>query len=150
MLMEKQMSQCLTTLGPPPPPASSLSAETSGTPRRLLLSHVPQSHADGDRRPGSTSARIAQGSNNIVAWLLDGAHDAPTLQALVEEVCGRLVRAGIPLERAGVFMWTLHPDIAGLRLLWHRGRPTELGQEGYEYLESEEFRGSPAVQLRPE
>jgi hypothetical protein len=45
--------------------------------------------------------------SEIISWLIEGAHNAAAPQALVEELCGRLIAAGIPLERAAFFVRTL-------------------------------------------
>lgn len=54
----------------------------------------------------------------IVAWLDDGARSASGPQGLMDELCSRLAGAGIPLERASIFVTMLHPDIAGLGSIW--------------------------------
>ena len=83
--------------------------------------------------------------SEIISWLIEGAHNAPAPQALVEELCGRLIAAGIPLERAAFFVRTLHPDIAGRSLIWRFGQPVELAEAGYDLLESEQFLTNPVV-----
>lgn len=83
--------------------------------------------------------------SEIISWLIEGAHNAPAPQALVEELCGRLIAAGIPLERAAFFVRTLHPDIAGRSLIWRFGQPVELAEAGYDLLESERFLTNPVV-----
>jgi adenylate cyclase len=73
---------------------------------------------------------------SIVAWLDDGALDAPGPRPLMEEVCSRLTGAGIPLERAAIFVAMLHPDISGLSSVWRRGQPVELSETPHDFTEA--------------
>jgi len=81
----------------------------------------------------------------IVAWLDDGARSASGPQGLMEELCSRLAGAGIPLERASIFVTMLHPDIAGLGSIWRRGQPVELGEAAYDLVRSDAFLAAPHV-----
>ncbi|HET6222101.1 MAG TPA: adenylate/guanylate cyclase domain-containing protein, partial [Dongiaceae bacterium] len=83
--------------------------------------------------------------SELVAWLVAGAHDAPTPEELMTGICERLVAAGIPLDRAAIFVLILHPDIAGRSFIWRRGRPVEADEAGYDVLESERFLTNPVV-----
>src|SRR5689334_6771552 len=82
---------------------------------------------------------------SIVAWLDDGALNAPGPRPFMEELCGRLTGSGIPLERAAIFVTMLHPDIAGLSSVWHRGQPVELGETPCDFLRTEAFVTHPIV-----
>ena len=53
----------------------------------------------------------------LTDWLIDGARSAASPSRLMAEICERLVAAGIPLWRVGVFVKTLHPDFYG-RNFW--------------------------------
>ncbi|HEY3029974.1 MAG TPA: adenylate/guanylate cyclase domain-containing protein, partial [Bradyrhizobium sp.] len=57
----------------------------------------------------------------ITDWLIDGARSAPTPPRMMAEACERMVRAGLPLWRVGVFVRTLHPDIYGRNFIWRPG-----------------------------
>jgi adenylate cyclase len=59
----------------------------------------------------------------IADWLIDGARSAPRPDFVLEQLCDRLVAAGIPLSRVAVFVRTLHPDIIGRRFIWQPGTP---------------------------
>ncbi|RST87338.1 adenylate/guanylate cyclase domain-containing protein [Aquibium carbonis] len=54
----------------------------------------------------------------LVAWLVDGARSSTDARSFVEEVCRRLLAAGVPLDRVGLFINTLHPNVAARRFLW--------------------------------
>jgi adenylate cyclase len=79
----------------------------------------------------------------LMAWLIDGARSAPSPPAMMAETCERLVAAGLPLARVGVFVRTLHPDIVGRNFVWRLGGEVVVGKANYEMLDSAEFRSSP-------
>ncbi|MGA8900254.1 adenylate/guanylate cyclase domain-containing protein [Bradyrhizobium sp.] len=79
----------------------------------------------------------------LTEWLIDGARSAPSPPAMMAETCERLVAAGLPLSRVGIFVRTLHPDIVGRNFVWKQGGEVVVGSADYEMLDSEEFRASP-------
>lgn len=56
--------------------------------------------------------------DSLVAWLVDGARSGADAHAFVDGLCRRLAAAGIPLDRFGLFIDTLHPNVAARRFLW--------------------------------
>jgi len=87
----------------------------------------------------------------ITDWLIDGARSAPTPPQMMAEACERLVRAGLPLWRVGVFVRTLHPDIFGRNFIWRPGAEVEVGTVDFGILDSPEFQSSPlAIVFREE
>src|SRR3977135_1754968 len=79
----------------------------------------------------------------IIDWMVDGARSATTPTAMMAEVCERLVQAGVPLWRVGVFVRTLHPDIYGRNFVWKQGEEVEMGTVDFEILNAPEFQVSP-------
>jgi adenylate cyclase len=76
-------------------------------------------------------------------WLIDGARSAPGPTRMMSETCERLVQAGLPLWRVGVFVRTLHPDIVGRNFVWRPGAEVVTRTANFETLESPEYRNSP-------
>jgi adenylate cyclase len=76
-------------------------------------------------------------------WLIDGARSAPSPPRMMAETCERLVAAGLPLWRVGVFVRTLHPDIIGRNFIWRPGAEVVAGSANYDMLDSPEYRSSP-------
>jgi len=89
--------------------------------------------------PGSTSADLEATIN----WLIDGARSAPTSEAVLGELCERLVACGIPISRVGVFVSTLHPDLFGRSFIWKRGSNVAVGEADFTVPETKEFQTSP-------
>ncbi len=85
------------------------------------------------------SARVDQ----LFEWLVDGAPGAPNPVALLDKLLPGLVEAGIRLDRVEAFVRTLHPHIVGRSFFWQKGRPVEVRENTYDYLNSAEFLGSP-------
>jgi adenylate cyclase len=76
-------------------------------------------------------------------WLIDGARSAANPAIAMEESCERLVEAGIPLWRVGVFVRTLHPEIFGRNFVWKPGSPVEVGTADFGVLDDPGFQVSP-------
>jgi adenylate cyclase len=79
----------------------------------------------------------------ITDWLIDGARSAPSPTQMMADTCERLVQAGLPLWRVGVFVRTLHPDIFGRNFVWRPGAEVEVGTVDFHILDSPEYRSSP-------
>ena len=79
----------------------------------------------------------------ITDWLIDGARSAASPADMMSETCERLVRAGLPLWRVGVFVRTLHPDILGHNFIWRPGAEVEVGSVNFDMLDAPEFKASP-------
>jgi adenylate cyclase len=79
----------------------------------------------------------------ITDWLIDGARSAASPPRMMAETCERLVQAGLPLWRVGVFVRTLHPDIYGRNFIWRPGAEVEMGTVDFNILDAPEFKASP-------
>ncbi|MGE5200432.1 MAG: adenylate/guanylate cyclase domain-containing protein [Acidobacteriota bacterium] len=88
---------------------------------------------------------VARKTQAIAAWLIDGARSAQEPQAVLAELCGRLVAAGVPLWRVAVFVRTLHPQVMGRRFLWVEGAGVSVTESPHEVIETAEFRDSPVA-----
>jgi adenylate cyclase len=80
-------------------------------------------------------------------WLADGARPASTPEAILGELCERLVAAAIPLWRVAVFVRTLHPQVIGRRVEWRLGAGMAIGEASFDVYESEAFQGSPVERV---
>jgi adenylate cyclase len=76
-------------------------------------------------------------------WLIDGARSAASPAHMMAETCERLVQAGLPLWRVGVFVRTLHPEIFGRNFIWRPGAEVEIGTVDFGILDSPGFHTSP-------
>ena len=79
----------------------------------------------------------------LTDWLIDGARSAPNPPRMMAETCERLVAAGLPLWRVGVFIRTLHPEIIGRNFIWRLGADVVAGTATYDMLDSVEYQTSP-------
>lgn len=80
---------------------------------------------------------------SVTAWLSDGARSAHRPEAVLAELCDRLVGSGIPLWRVSVFVRTLHPEIVGRRFIWQHGAGVTVTEGQFELLETDRFQNSP-------
>lgn len=90
---------------------------------------------------------MAETLTSITDWLTDGARDAPTPTAMMRACCERLIEAGVPLHRVGVFVRTLHPDIFGRNFIWRPGIDVVVGTADFDVQQSPEFLRSPLAIL---
>jgi adenylate cyclase len=83
------------------------------------------------------------GITSVVDWLTGGARSAQRPEAMLAELCDRLVQAGIPLWRVSVFVRTLHPEIVGRRFIWQQGAGVTITEGLFELLDTDRFQNSP-------
>ncbi|MBC7585169.1 adenylate/guanylate cyclase domain-containing protein [Tardiphaga sp. vice352] len=62
---------------------------------------------------------------------------------MMAECCERLIAAGLPLWRVGVFVRTLHPEIFGRNFIWRPTTGVELGSVDFDIQHTPEFLRSP-------
>src|SRR5947209_2188522 len=79
----------------------------------------------------------------IVDWLIDGARSTSSPTQMMAEICERLVEAGLPLWRVGVFVRTLHPDIFGRNFIWRPGAEVTTATAGFDVIDSPEYINNP-------
>ncbi len=79
----------------------------------------------------------------VTDWLIDGARSATSPSRMMSETCERLVAAGLPLWRVGVFVRTLHPDIYGRNFIWRPGAEVEIGTVDFNIVDTPGFKTSP-------
>jgi len=83
----------------------------------------------------------------VTDWLIDGARSASSPTQIMAETCERLIQAGLPLWRVGVFVRTLHPDIFGHSFVWRPGAEVVVNSADFDIQDSPEFRNSPLAIL---
>jgi adenylate cyclase len=60
----------------------------------------------------------------IAEWLAAGAPGSEAGERLISLLCEKLVAAGLPLARVELCVETLHPDVAGVTIVWRPGHDT--------------------------
>jgi adenylate cyclase len=83
------------------------------------------------------------GVQAVIAWLVDGARTARQPQAVLAELCERLLGCGLPLHRVAVFVRTLHPNVMGRRFLWRPEQGVQVSERPYRFLEDQSYLASP-------
>ncbi len=82
----------------------------------------------------------------IIDWIFREGRHLTTLEEVLEALCTRLTRAGLPLARVGVFLETLHPLYFGYAIYWDGERATAT-RGAHALQETEEYRLSPIVPI---
>ena len=60
--------------------------------------------------------------DGLLEWMIDGARPAANARDIIVGICTRLQDAGVPVDRFGLFIWTLHPNLTGRRFIWKGGK----------------------------
>ncbi len=81
--------------------------------------------------------------DDLVDWMIDGARPGGSARLLIEGVGRRLVGAGVPIGRFALFVQTLHPNIAGRRLLWTPEGGVEMNEGGIGLYSRDEYVKNP-------
>ena len=85
---------------------------------------------------------------SVVDWLVAGAPGAPLSQDILLRLLEKLVECGLPIDRAAVFVTTLHPNVMGRGFFWQRGATdVEVGEAPYSMLDSEEYKKNPVARV---
>jgi adenylate cyclase len=81
---------------------------------------------DSPRHRASESApsQAHPGAAGVVAWMLHEGRANTRMREFGDDMCRRVVEAGIPLWRAFCAIRTLHPQIAASAYVWRRGEGT--------------------------
>jgi adenylate cyclase len=79
----------------------------------------------------------------IERWLLEEGRYSADPGELLDGMARRLVAAGVHLARVGIHLRALHPQVAGLRVLWTPDHPIEETLYGHETAISDAFARSP-------
>jgi adenylate cyclase len=83
-------------------------------------------------------------SGPLVDWLLRQSAICPTPEALTAALGERLNKDGVAVSRLSVFIWSLHPLIAGRNYVWLRQRgEVATFTASYDILETPGFANSP-------
>jgi adenylate cyclase len=69
----------------------------------------------------------------VFEWLVDGCPGATNGPEVLGRACPEIVRGGVPLLRAMVFVRTLHPEAMGRWFIWRRaGGAVDMGELHYD------------------
>lgn len=81
--------------------------------------------------------------DGLFEWLLDGVPGAKQAVDVADRLGNDMAAAGIALQRVGVFVTTIHPNVAGRSFIWERGRKTRIGELTWATRGSDDFVKSP-------
>ena len=93
------------------------------------------------------SSGLSSELSTIVTWLIEGARPADQPQDVLQRLCHQLTSAGLAIDRAAVFVSTLHPNVMGRRFLWNRGEDVDVGEAGHHMLDSDLYRKSTVAEV---
>jgi adenylate cyclase len=87
-------------------------------------------------------------TSEVARWLMGGARPAHLAEELLEQLCERMIAAGVPLASGGFFVRTLYPGLYGRSFIWHRGSRAITLEFPYDSAESRDLQQSAAACIR--
>lgn len=81
--------------------------------------------------------------DELVDWMIDGARPGSNALQSFDAIGRRLVGAGMPIGRFALFVQTLHPNIAGRRMLWTPEEGSTLNEGGIGLYSRDEYVKNP-------
>ena len=125
---------------------------------RGVAQDLPAAVDIGDRAAPGTELPLVLDEGTLTGWLLNESRYCPDIPALLTELGTRFPAEGLPIERMGIFLRTLHPTILASMYFWRVDRAEvivfERGQDitrAEAYLASPihlVFEGSPGIRRR--
>lgn len=88
--------------------------------------------------------------NAISAWVSAGERNGVTPEVMMQQLCERLVDAGVALWRVGVFVRTLHPQMFGQSFTWRRGEGVTVYAAPFGIEQDADFLSSPLAVVHAE
>jgi adenylate cyclase len=86
---------------------------------------------------------------DVVRWMLKEGRHNTHMREFGDEMCRRIVAAGIPLWRGFCAVTTLHPQVAGAAYVWRRDESGAKRQTAsHELVQSPEILQSPVAEVR--
>lgn len=83
--------------------------------------------------------------DDVIEWLIDGAPGPKSALDIVDRLGKMLTAAGLPIERLGVFVETLHPNVMGRAFIYERGKVTRVASLSYAVRQSADYQHSPVA-----
>lgn len=80
-------------------------------------------------------------------WMIDGARPSARADDIINGMCTRLSAAGVRIDRFGLFIFTLHPNIKGRAFSWRRGQDLVMREADYALAQTPGFCDSIAVHV---
>ena len=93
-------------------------------------------------------AMISCDTTETVRWLMDGARSADVGEQMLQQLCERMVGAGVPLAGAGFFVRTLYPGLFGRSFIWRRSSDAVVLEFPYDSQESRDLQQSSEACIR--
>lgn len=83
----------------------------------------------------------------LFGWLVDGAPGCTTAPEVIERMGHEFRKGGLPIDRMGVFVTTLHPTILGRAFYWTPDGPLQIRELTRQLQESPTFQNSPVARV---
>src|SRR5262249_6486335 len=96
--------------------------------------------------------QIAQhhaGADRVVNWMLREGRHITHMREFGDEMCRRIVAAGIPICRGFCSVATLHPQVGATAYIWRRNAPGAVRMTAsHSFTQTQEFTTSPIAEIK--
>ena len=82
-------------------------------------------------------------AEDLFQWLCEGARPNKDGRGIVGDMCEKLVKAGVPLNRFALFIFTIHPTIRGRRISWSPENGATMASAGYGVFQTDTYYNNP-------
>jgi adenylate cyclase len=90
-----------------------------------------------------------EGAAEVVKWMLSDGRRNSRMREFGEEMCRRIIAAGIPIWRGFCFVSTLHPEVRAAAYIFNRDEAAAMRVvAGYDLSDNREFIESPIAEVR--
>jgi adenylate cyclase len=90
-----------------------------------------------------------EGAADVVRWMLSEGRRNSRMREFGDEMCRRIIAAGIPIWRGFCFVSTLHPEVRAAAYIFDRDEATAMRLvAGHDLSNSPEFVASPIAEVR--
>src|SRR5262249_51785934 len=95
---------------------------------------------------GAESAALSWSVAPVIDWMMHRGRHLPTREEVVAGICERVRAAGMPIDRVAFFLWTLHPQYAGVALFWD-GTQVTMSRGAHGFKQTDVYLKSPAARV---
>ena len=81
--------------------------------------------------------------DELIDWMVDGARPSANAHEIISGICKGLVKAGVPINRFALFIYTLHPNMIGWRFTWTPEKGVERSEGPIGLFSTEQYTANP-------
>lgn len=81
--------------------------------------------------------------DTLIDWMIAGARPTANAREIAARICADLTAAGVPIDRFALFIYTLHPNLAGWRITWTPEQGVQMSEGKMGLFSTAEYTANP-------